>query len=93
MNLGPLKWLVATPEFHHWHHANDKAAIDKNLAGQVSLWDVVFGTAYMPGPLPEKYGVNDAVPRDYLSQLAYPFVAIWRHVAASPKSGPGASDR
>lgn len=82
MNLGPLKWLVATPEFHHWHHANDKAAIDKNLAGQISLWDVVFGTAYMPGPLPEKYGVNDAVPRDYLSQLAYPFVALWRRAAS-----------
>ena len=22
VNFGPLRWLVATPQFHHWHHAN-----------------------------------------------------------------------
>ena len=24
---GPLKYLVATPLFHHWHHGSDKEAI------------------------------------------------------------------
>ncbi len=21
--FGPLRYVVATPEFHHWHHADD----------------------------------------------------------------------
>jgi sterol desaturase/sphingolipid hydroxylase (fatty acid hydroxylase superfamily) len=84
MNFGPLKWLIATPEFHHWHHANDKAAANKNLAGQIALWDIVFGTAHLPGPLPKNYGVNDAVPRYYLSQLFYPFGRVWNRMTLPP---------
>ena len=30
IGLGPLKWIFASPQFHHWHHANEPAAIDKN---------------------------------------------------------------
>lgn len=78
INLGPLKWLVASPEFHHWHHANQSEAVNKNFSGQLPLWDIIFRTAHMPGPLPEKYGVDDPVPRDYPRQLAYPFVCLWR---------------
>src|SRR5690606_27618749 len=81
INFGPLKWLIASPEFNHWHHANHSEAVNKNLAGQLPLWDIVFRPAYMPGPLPEKYGVDDAVPRDYPRQLAYPFVCLWRTFA------------
>ena len=71
--LGPLRFLVAGPEFHHWHHANEKEAYDKNFSGQLPLWDIVFRTLHMPGRMPSRYGVNDAVPDTYLAQLAYPF--------------------
>lgn len=74
INFGPLKWLLASPEFHHWHHANQRAAYDKNFAGQLSILDVVFRTAYMPkGKMPSRYGTHDPVPRTYFSQLIYPF--------------------
>jgi sterol desaturase/sphingolipid hydroxylase (fatty acid hydroxylase superfamily) len=33
ISFGPLRWLVASPQFHHWHHANHKEAFDKNFAG------------------------------------------------------------
>jgi sterol desaturase/sphingolipid hydroxylase (fatty acid hydroxylase superfamily) len=46
--FGPLRWLVASPEFHHWHHANQREAFDKNFSGQLPLWDMVFGTLHMP---------------------------------------------
>lgn len=71
--LGPLRWLVAGPEFHHWHHANEKDAYDKNFSGQLPLWDILFRTLHMPGRMPSRYGVNDPIPESYLAQLTYPF--------------------
>ena len=73
VGFGPLRWIVASPAFHHWHHANQPEAIDKNFAGQLSVIDFLFGTAYLPrGKTPRKYGIDDPVPASYLSQLAYP---------------------
>jgi sterol desaturase/sphingolipid hydroxylase (fatty acid hydroxylase superfamily) len=70
---GALGWLVASPEFHHWHHANQREAFDKNFSGQLPLWDMVFGTLHMPrGRMPDRYGTDDPVPLTYLAQLAYP---------------------
>jgi sterol desaturase/sphingolipid hydroxylase (fatty acid hydroxylase superfamily) len=74
LNFGPLKWLIASPQFHHWHHANHVEAYDKNFAGQLSVLDIVFGTAHMPGNMPTRYGVDDPVPDGYLRQLAFPFM-------------------
>jgi sterol desaturase/sphingolipid hydroxylase (fatty acid hydroxylase superfamily) len=73
IGLGPLKWLVAGPLFHHWHHAHEPQAIDKNFAGQLSIIDALFGTMYMPDRLPAKYGTDEPVPDAYHRQLAYPF--------------------
>jgi sterol desaturase/sphingolipid hydroxylase (fatty acid hydroxylase superfamily) len=74
IKFGPLRWLLATPEFHHWHHANQAEAYDKNFSGQLPLWDVIFGTVHMPkGQMPKKYGVDEPVPRTYLKQFLYPF--------------------
>ena len=74
IDFGPLRWLIASPEFHRWHHANQREAYDKNFAGQLSVIDLLFRTAYMPkGEIPIRYGTNERVPRTYLAQLAYPF--------------------
>lgn len=71
--FGPLKWLVASPEFHRWHHANQREAYDKNFAGQLPFLDVMFGTYNATGSkLPEKYGVDDPIPSTYFGQLGYP---------------------
>jgi sterol desaturase/sphingolipid hydroxylase (fatty acid hydroxylase superfamily) len=72
--FGPLKWLIATPEFHHWHHAKDVEARDKNFAGQLPLLDVVFGTLHLPERRwPAAYGVEEKVPEGWAAQLAHPF--------------------
>jgi Sterol desaturase len=42
---GPLKYLIVTPDFHHWHHASDDEAIDKNYAAHYAFLDYLFGTA------------------------------------------------
>jgi sterol desaturase/sphingolipid hydroxylase (fatty acid hydroxylase superfamily) len=75
LRLGPgFRWLLASPEFHHWHHSKDPGVRDKNFAGQLPFLDVIFRTAYMPaGRRPESFGIDDPMRQNYLSQLAMPF--------------------
>ncbi len=71
--FGPLRWVITTPEFHHWHHANEPEAVDKNFAGGLPVLDVLFGTAYLPkGRVPAAYGIDEPVPGEYLRQLTLP---------------------
>ncbi|RWB79170.1 MAG: sterol desaturase family protein [Mesorhizobium sp.] len=87
LNIGPLRWLIASPQFHHWHHANERAAYDKNFAGQLSFIDVIFGTMHLPGnAVPERYGIDDPIPSNYIEQLAYPFVPKGKTDEASTTS-------
>jgi sterol desaturase/sphingolipid hydroxylase (fatty acid hydroxylase superfamily) len=85
--FGPLRWVTATPEFHHWHHAYSPA--DKNFAGNLPILDVVFGTCHLPGHLPEAYGIAESAPAGYVAQLKWPFVrqaAIWSATLPSSAS-------
>ncbi|TCO43186.1 sterol desaturase family protein [Dokdonella fugitiva] len=76
---GPLKYLIVTPDFHHWHHSSDDEAIDRNYAAHYSFLDHLFGTAVkVPAhkPLPAKYGVvGDYMPDGWRAQQAFPFRA------------------
>jgi sterol desaturase/sphingolipid hydroxylase (fatty acid hydroxylase superfamily) len=73
--LGPLKYVIATPVFHRWHHTGLQEGGNTNFAGTFPLWDILFGTFRMPeGELPSHYGADDpAMPNSFPSQLAYPF--------------------
>jgi sterol desaturase/sphingolipid hydroxylase (fatty acid hydroxylase superfamily) len=73
--LGPLKYIFASPVFHRWHHTRPDEGGDKNFGSTFALWDVLFGTFYMPqGKLPENYGVSDpSFPASFGGQLVYPF--------------------
>ena len=70
--LGPFKYLLAGPVFHRWHHTVEHG--DKNFAGTFSLFDVMFGTFYMPeGALPENFGLEDEeMPESFGMQILYP---------------------
>ena len=41
-----VRWVINTPEWHHWHHAIDDVARDKNFG--LPVVDKLFGTAYLP---------------------------------------------
>lgn len=74
LDFGPLRRIVASPLFHRWHHANEPAGRNVNFAGQLAVIDWLFGTLSLPrGRLPERYGIDEAVPPGYLAQLRYPF--------------------
>jgi sterol desaturase/sphingolipid hydroxylase (fatty acid hydroxylase superfamily) len=69
-----VRWVLSTPQYHHWHHASDVEGIDKNFAQFLPLWDILFGTVYLPNAWPARYGVDHfQPPESYLGQLVYPF--------------------
>jgi sterol desaturase/sphingolipid hydroxylase (fatty acid hydroxylase superfamily) len=51
MDIGPLKYIFNNPRMHRWHHAYHLPA-DKsngvNFGISLSVWDYLFGTAYIP---------------------------------------------
>ncbi len=69
-----LRWVLATPEFHHWHHSSEKEALDINFAAFLPMYDVLFKTAHMPAHLPTRYGTTaeTKVPEGFIGQLLYP---------------------
>jgi len=75
VRLGPLRYVIVTPNFHHWHHSQDKEALDRNYAAHFAFLDHLFGTAVKSDrEWPETYGVlGDYVPNGYVKQLAFPF--------------------
>jgi sterol desaturase/sphingolipid hydroxylase (fatty acid hydroxylase superfamily) len=85
IGFGPLNSLIASPEFHHWHHSRNLEARDKNFAGQLSIIDILFGTAHMPRKAPDQYGIDEPVPPTYAAQLLHPFNELRRERATSAR--------
>ena len=75
VRLGPLRYVIVTPNFHHWHHSQDDEAIDKNYAAHFAFIDHLFGTAVQSDRAwPAHYGVvGDYVPNGFWKQLLFPF--------------------
>lgn len=74
LRFGFLRWIIATPEFHHWHHSNDPEARNKNFSGQLPILDLILGTIYLPkNKMPQTYGISEPMPKGYTAQLSFPF--------------------
>jgi hypothetical protein len=82
-----LHRIVFTPEFHHWHHADEPAAINSNYSVFLPVWDIAFGTYYMPSDRrPTQYGVAEPTPNGIVRQLLQPFRGLRspRQLASHP---------
>jgi sterol desaturase/sphingolipid hydroxylase (fatty acid hydroxylase superfamily) len=53
--FGPLRYVIASPAFHRWHHSADN--LHCNYGGLFPLWDLVFGTFYLPAAQPAQFGL------------------------------------
>jgi WD40 repeat protein/sterol desaturase/sphingolipid hydroxylase (fatty acid hydroxylase superfamily) len=87
--FGPLRYVLASPVFHRWHHTSEEQGLDKNFASTFPFLDLLFGTFYMPaGELPENFGNGEPdFPEGFWGQLVYPVLG-----PASPQS-PGRARR
>jgi len=75
LRLGPLRHLIVTPAYHHWHHSSESLALDCNYAAHLPIIDRLLGTQCKPETLwPTHYGVvKDDVPPGFLAQCRHPF--------------------
>ncbi|MEW6267893.1 MAG: sterol desaturase family protein [Thermodesulfobacteriota bacterium] len=80
--LGPLNRVFSMAEPHRWHHSRELNEANTNYGSNLTIWDVVFGTYYLPHDVapPVDIGIPDMprFPAGYLAQLAAPF--RWRRV-------------
>jgi sterol desaturase/sphingolipid hydroxylase (fatty acid hydroxylase superfamily) len=89
-NMGPLKYILVTPQSHRIHHSNLPEHQDKNFANVFSIWDFIFGTQVLDFDVYPETGVKDeGVPRpakptiidalkSYGAMLIYPFSCLLR---------------
>lgn len=75
INFGFLKYIIATPQYHHWHHCKNPKHYGKNFATIFPFIDKMFGTYYLPKNIwPEDTGLLEAhFPKGYVKQAVYPF--------------------
>jgi len=79
VNLGFLKYLFNNPKMHIWHHAHDLPSDRKfgiNFGITLSIWDYLFGTAYIPKEGKDiKLGFPgvESFPKNFLSQNLHGF--------------------
>jgi len=92
IRLGPLNWIFSMAQLHRWHHSRRVAESNTNYGQNLIVWDVVFGTRYLPKDRepPEDTGIAglDAFPMDYLSQLASPL--RWSRIRRESAAASGA---
>ena len=48
--MGRAVTWVNNPQWHTIHHSSDPVHRDKNFAALLPLWDILFGTAWIPAP-------------------------------------------
>ncbi len=99
MNLpythGPFKYLLASPVFHRWHHADVPEAYGKNLANKMPIWDKLFGTYIDPGQCHEAMGALNTGVEDKNPILiyVYPFREWARLVQKTFSPAPKMDDK
>jgi len=72
--FGPLGRVLVSPRMHRWHHDRGRGAdAAVNFAGIFALWDVLFGTFYLPDAGPAEVGTDEEAPRSLWAQLVAPF--------------------
>ena len=75
INFGFFKYIITTPQYHHWHHCKDPKYYGKNFAVVFPFIDRIFGTYYLPDKeWPSETGLVDAsFPKGFIKQFTFPF--------------------
>ena len=76
INFGFLRYIIVTPQYHHWHHSDDPKAFNKNFAIHFPFIDMIFGTYHPIGKSwPESTGLGEVkFPKGFIRQFVFPFI-------------------
>lgn len=78
-SYGKLGYIFNNPKMHLWHHAKELPEEHEkgmNFGLSLSLWDYLFGTAYVPeenNQLELGFAGDEDFPKDFKGQLSKPF--------------------
>jgi sterol desaturase/sphingolipid hydroxylase (fatty acid hydroxylase superfamily) len=92
VRLGPLNWVLSSPEVHRWHHSRVLEEANANYGQNLLVWDLVFGTRRVPrdhAP-PSDTGLTDMpdFPQGWFASLLTPFRgALFRPRAMQYRNG------
>ena len=90
LRCGPLNWFFSMAELHRWHHSPDPRVANHNYGQNLIVWDLVFGTRYLPADRePDaRVGIADmpGFPSGLLANLAAPF--RWARVQREARTPP-----
>ena len=74
LKYGFLNYVVGSAETHRWHHARDPKVAYCNFGNTTIVWDLLFGTWYLPKDRSLEIGIADRdYPKDFWSQMLTPF--------------------
>lgn len=98
-NLGPLRWILVTPQSHRVHHGFAPEHIDKNFGTVFSVWDRIFRTQYLVEDEYPPTGIHDEdFPLEtevnglgghllvYFQQVVYPFRQVLADFGATRRA-------
>ena len=72
LHVGPLAYVLGAPRLHHWHHDESRGRTD-NFANLNPLMDLVFGTYFDPGKMPETVGFSGEKDKGFVALILRPF--------------------
>jgi sterol desaturase/sphingolipid hydroxylase (fatty acid hydroxylase superfamily) len=80
LRLGRFTYVINNPQWHRIHHSAEAAHCDKNFANVFPIFDLVFGTAWMPGAkeFPPTGLFSGDAPRSALEGMIWPLRSLWR---------------
>lgn len=80
VGFGPFWWLLISPNYHRIHHSIERRHHNKNFTNWFPVWDILFGTLYLPekGECPAT-GVDGIQIRTLPEAFLHPFVN-WRRM-------------
>lgn len=74
LRYGWLNYIVGSAETHRWHHARDPRTASCNFSNTTIVWDLIFGTWYLPRGRQLDVGIPDRrYPKRFLAQMVSPF--------------------
>jgi sterol desaturase/sphingolipid hydroxylase (fatty acid hydroxylase superfamily) len=75
VRLGPLNYFFSMSELHRWHHSEVVSESDHNFGNNLSVWDVVFCTWYLPKDrhVGDLGLLNKTYPKTFWEQVKAPF--------------------
>ncbi|HTA63910.1 MAG TPA: sterol desaturase family protein [Xanthomonadaceae bacterium] len=85
--LGPLEWVLNTPEHHRVHHASNAEYLDCNYGGVVIVFDRLFGTLReQRADEPIRYGLAHPFASKQPFAIAF---GEWKRLFADMKTATG----